>query len=56
MQPAGADTIGAPFVFLNLLEGKADGVAQFLLAHAQQGPALTHPGADMDIDGIGAVA
>ena len=33
---AGADAIGAALVFLHLLEGETESIAQFLLTHAEQ--------------------
>ena len=42
LQPAGANTVGAFFVFLDLLKGQAKGVAELFLTHAQHHPAHAH--------------
>jgi len=47
LQAAGADPVGAFFVFLNLLERKAERFAQLFLAHTQHDTA--HPDAAADI-------
>ncbi len=52
-QAAGADAVDALFVFLNLLKGQAQHVAQAFLAHADQHAPDAHPVADLDINGIG---
>src|SRR6185437_9162585 len=52
VQPAGTDAVGAALVFLYLLEGEADGLAEFLLAHAEQRAAQPNPCTDMHIDRI----
>jgi hypothetical protein len=44
-QSAGADPVGAAFVFLNL-EGEADGLSQFVLRHSK----TLAPGADLPAD------
>src|SRR5258707_6215593 len=44
---------GAALVFLDLLEGQADRVAELSLAHAEQRAAQPYPAADMDVDCIG---
>ena len=54
-KPACADAVGAAFVFLHLLKGKANGVAEPFLAHSQQCPPQPHPRSDMNIDGAGLV-
>ena len=55
-QPARADTVNAALVFLDLLEGEPDGLAELCLANAKQIAAQAHPGTDMDVDGVGAAA
>ena len=52
-QPAGADPVDALLVLLDLLEGEAEMLAEFLLAHPEQHPPQTHPTSDVYIDGIG---
>src|SRR6185437_7752690 len=59
VEPAGADAVRAALVFLHLLEGEADRLAELLLAHAETGAAQPHAPADMHVDGmrmIGAMA
>ena len=53
LQAAGADAVGAFLVFLHLLEGQAEGVAEFFLTHAQHHPTHAHARADMLVDRIG---
>jgi hypothetical protein len=53
LQTAGADAVGALFIFLDLLEGDAQRFAQLFLTHAEHGPAKPDPAADMDVDRIG---
>ena len=53
LQTAGADAIGALFIFLDLLEGDAERVAKFFLAHAEHGSPQAYPASDMDINRIG---
>ena len=55
-QSAGADAVGAALVFLNLLKGQRQRVAQLLLTDPQHIPAQAHAGTDQDIDRIGAAA
>jgi len=52
-QAAGADAIDAFLVFLDLLEGQAQEIAQPLLAHADQHAPDTHTVADLHIYWIG---
>ena len=52
-QAACANAIDALFVLLNLLEGQAQGIREFLLAHTQHDPPGPNPGADMLIDLVG---
>jgi hypothetical protein len=47
LQPAGADPVGALFVFLDLLERQPERVPELLLAHAQHHP--PHPNACADM-------
>lgn len=53
IQAGTADAIGTAFVFLDLLECQANRIAKFFLADAEQGPAKSQAGADMDVDGAG---
>ena len=55
VQPAGADAIGAALVFLHLLKGQADRLAELFLAQAQHVAPQPHARADMDIDRVGSV-
>jgi hypothetical protein len=48
-----ADPIGAPLIFLHLLETDANGVGQDLLRHAQVFAAQPHALAKGDIEGMG---
>jgi hypothetical protein len=52
MQAACADPVGALLVFLDLLEGQAERLAELLLAHADQHAAHAHPATHMPIDGV----
>src|SRR5579862_8353202 len=52
LQPAGADAVGAFLVFLDLLKGQAERVAEFFLAHREHHPAHAHAAADMFVDRI----
>ena len=52
LQSAGANPIGAFFIFLNLLERQPQGLAEFLLTHAEKDSAHTDPAADMAVDRI----
>ena len=56
MQPARADPVGATLVFLNLLEGQADGLPQPFLAQTEHVPTEPNSGTDMDIDRVRLVA
>src|SRR5665213_2730520 len=49
LQPAGADAVGALFVFLHLLKSEPKPVAELLLAHAQHHPPHAHPRPHMSI-------
>ncbi len=53
LQAAGADAVGALFVFLHLLEGQPERVAQPFLAHAQHHAAHAHARADIFVRWIG---
>ena len=53
LQPARADAVGALLVFLHLLEGQTERVAELFLAHAQHHPAHAHAAAHMLVDRIG---
>src|SRR3546814_8324718 len=52
VEPAGTDAVGALFVFLDLLEGQADNLAEFVLTHSNQGATQFQPVADMNIDRV----
>src|SRR6266566_7994195 len=52
LQPARADTVGAPLVLLHLLEGKTERIAEFPLAHGEHPPPHAHAAADVLVDGI----
>ncbi len=52
-QPRGAHPVHAALVFLHLLEGQAQRLAQPLLRQAHQGAAQADAAADMGIDGAG---
>jgi hypothetical protein len=47
VEPARTDAVGAAFILLDLLEGEAAGIADFSLAHAQQGATLPYPRPNM---------
>ena len=51
-QSAGANTIDALLVFLDLLERQAELLAELLLAHAKQHTTEPHAASDMDVDRI----
>src|SRR5579863_9751366 len=53
LQAAGADSIRALFVFLDLLERHTEKFAELALAHADHCPAHSQPRADIDIDHVG---
>ena len=53
LQPARADPVRALLVFLHLLEGQAERVAELFLAHAQHHPAHPHPRAHVLVGRIG---
>ena len=52
LQAAGANAVGALFVFLHLLKRQPERVAQFLLAHAEHHPSHAHAAADVLVDRI----
>jgi hypothetical protein len=52
LEPTSTDPIGTLFVFLYLLEGQADGVAEVGLAHSEHQPTHAHPSAHMFIGGV----
>ena len=52
LQPAGPDAVGAFLVFLHLLEGNAERIAQFRLAHSKHLAAHPHPAADVLVGGV----
>ena len=52
LHSAGAYSVGALFVFLNLLKCEADGVAKFFLAHAKHEPSHTDALSHMLVSGI----
>src|SRR5258705_13297739 len=47
-----AEAVLPAFVFLNLLERDAQGLAEVCLAYAERLPALAHPSADKFVDRI----
>ena len=51
-QLRGADPVGGAFVFLDLLEGQADGFGQFFLADRQFLAAHADAQADVAVDGV----
>jgi len=53
LQPTGADAVCPLLVFLNLLEGQTDGIAQALLTHAEHDAAHSDTGPDILVDGVG---
>lgn len=53
IQPAGAYSIDALLVFLDLLEGQTKKFAEFFLTHANQHSAKADPIADLSIDWVG---
>ena len=52
---AGADAIGSALVFLDLLEGDSDRLAEFGLADADSHAPATDPPADVLVDRMGAI-
>ena len=52
-QPARADAVDAFFVFLHLLKGQAQQIAQLFLTHADQHAPDAHAISDLSVDGIG---
>jgi len=52
-QSAGADSIGALLVLLDLLKGYAEVFAELLLTHAQRHAAQPHPTSNVDVDRVG---
>src|SRR5664279_456238 len=52
LKPAGADSIGPFFVFLDLLERQPQGVAQFFLTHAKHHAPHTDAAADMPVNRV----
>src|SRR5260370_30629794 len=52
IEPAGADAVGAAFVFLHLLKGQADRLAELLLREAEHVAAQPNPGPDLDVDRV----
>ena len=52
LQPAGADAVGAFFVFLHLLEGQTERVAELFLAHAEHHSPHPYAAADVLVDGV----
>src|SRR6266566_8706028 len=53
LDAAGADPIGTFLVFLNLLEGETQGLAELLLAHSQHDAAHAHATADIFVNRVG---
>jgi len=54
LQPARPDAGGASLVFLHLLEGEAERIAQFRLAHCKHLAAHAHAAANVLVTGFGA--
>ena len=52
MQPARADAVGAALVFLHLLKGQADRLAELLLAQPEHVAAQPDPGTDLHVDRV----
>jgi hypothetical protein len=52
LEAAGAYAIGPLLVFLDLLKGDAEGLAQLLLTHSKHHTAEANPTADMDVDRV----
>src|SRR5687768_13674264 len=55
LQAAGADAVGALLVFLHLLEGQAERVAELLLTHAQHHAAHAHATPDVLVGRVGSL-
>lgn len=55
MQSAGGNPVHAALEFLNLLEGDGELSRQHILAHAWTLTTPSHPGTDMDVDGMSSV-
>src|SRR5215475_1260838 len=53
LKPAGTDTVSPLLVFLDLLESKAESIAELFLAHAHHHPAHPHARTDVLVDRIG---
>jgi hypothetical protein len=53
LQPARSDAVGAFLVFLHLLKGEAQCVAELFLAHRQHHAAHAHAAADVLVDRVG---
>ena len=53
VKAAGADAIDAFLVFLDLLKGEAEQIAQLFLTHSNQHAPDAHAIADLNVDGIG---
>jgi hypothetical protein len=51
LQPARSDAVSTLLVLLHLLEGEAERIAQFPLAHCKHHAAHAHPAADVLVDG-----
>ena len=52
LQPARSDAVGAVLVFLHLLEGESERIAQFRLAHCKHLAAHAHAAADVLVGGV----
>jgi hypothetical protein len=55
LKAAGADAVGSPFVFLDLLKCQPEGVREFRLAHFEHAPPHSQAAADMLVDRIWSV-
>jgi hypothetical protein len=52
LQPTGTHSIGALFVFLDLLKGQSEGSTQLFLAHVKHHASHTQPASDVLVDRI----
>ena len=56
IEPASADAVGATLVFLHLLKGQTDGLAELFLTHTEQRATQANARADMHVDRVRLVA
>jgi len=52
LEAAGANTVGALFVFLDLLKRNSEAFAELFLAHAKHRAAEAYAATDMNVDGV----